>query len=321
MFDRYNDISKFITDPNKLKIADNDEYCVYISDENDYDIAVDLQVCYGGFDEMKPFIVLTAKHINELDNIVQRFDQQKRVRENGYSLGRLPSSPGVTRFDYSKSMEDEPDPQKRKSKKFHFSLELIYFEKPNFVTFDYWDMNGNSQLFVDFEYKDGKFFLREFGAFANIPDDWDKGIDIEIRKLQPLRIPGGWTVNFNDFMDIDPSEISDKKVSNEKEWLLYFSEDLLYISTEITRKRNKQTETQSLGIDLGWYPEGDPNGSFKLQAILNDNWENPLLSFSSRSKDEITEMLEQWLFREFMPRYFIDEQSFRWNHICEYSTR
>lgn len=139
---------------------------------------------------------------------------------------------------------------------------------------------------------------------------------MEMRKLQPLQIPGGWTVNFNDFMDIDPAEISD-----ENDWLVYFSEDLLYISTEITRKRNKQMESQTLGIDLGWYPEGDPNGSFKLQAILNDNWENPLLSFSSRSKDEITEMLEQWLFHQFMPRYFIDEKSFRWNHICEYSTR
>lgn len=136
-------------------------------------------------------------------------------------------------------------------------------------------------------------------------------IEMEIRKLQPLRIPGGWTVNFNDFMDIDPSKISDE---DDDKWLFYFSEDLLYISTEITRKRNEQTEIQTLGIDLGWYPEGDPNGSFKLQAILNDNWENPLLSFSSRNKDEIVKTTENWLFDKFMPRYFIDEHSFRKNH-------
>ena len=31
-------------------------------------------------------------------------------------------------------------------------------------------------------------------------------------------------------------------------------------------------------------------------------------------KDEVVETLENWLFREFMPRYFIDEDSFRKNH-------
>lgn len=124
--------------------------------------------------------------------------------------------------------------------------------------------------------------------------------------IQPLRIPGGWTVVFNEFTDIEPMEIP---AENEEMWLYNFSEDLLYISTEMTRKWDKQTQKQTLGIDLGWYPEGDPNGSFKLQAILDDNWENPLLEFSSRSKDEIVQTLEKWLFRKFMPpNRFIDNR-------------
>lgn len=123
--------------------------------------------------------------------------------------------------------------------------------------------------------------------------------------IQPLRIPGGWTVVFNEFTDIDPMEIP---TENEEMWLYYFSEDLLYLCAETVRKQNKKTQVQKFGIDLGWYPEGDPDGSFKLQAILNENWKNPLLEFSSRSKDEIVQTLEKWLFREFMPpNRFIDD--------------
>lgn len=137
-------------------------------------------------------------------------------------------------------------------------------------------------------------------------------IDMKERKLQSLRIPGGWTVVFNEFANIDPMEISDE---DEDKWLFYLSEDLLYLSAQSTRKQNKQTQIQTLGIDLGWYPEGDPNGSFKLQAILDENWENPLLEFSSRNKDKIVETLEQWLFHEFMPsNRFIDKDHFRGKH-------
>ena len=165
MYDRYGDISKFITDPDKLEIA-NGGY-VYISDEKDYDIAVDMEDCYGSFEEVKLYIALIASHINEL----QRFDHKKRVKKNGYGAGRLPSSPGTTRFDYNISMEDDPDPRMQR---FPFILSVIYIEKPNFVTFDYWCTDYNSQFDVTFEYKDQKFFLRKFGAFDLIPDDWEQ---------------------------------------------------------------------------------------------------------------------------------------------------
>lgn len=129
--------------------------------------------------------------------------------------------------------------------------------------------------------------------------------------LQPLRIPDGWTVVFNKFENIDPESVSK---SDEDTWLFAFSEDILYIRSEASRKQNKQLELQTLGIDLGWYPEGDPNGSFTLYAILNEDWENPLLTFSSRCKDDIVRTLEKWLFVEFMPKHFINEEIFRKNH-------
>lgn len=131
------------------------------------------------------------------------------------------------------------------------------------------------------------------------------------QSLQPLRIPGGWTVVFNNFYDIDPKAVPK---SDDDTWLFAFSEDILYIRSETARKQNGHTERQTLGIDLGWYPEGDPNGSFTLYAILNEDWENPLLTFSSRCKDDIVRTLEKWLFVEFMPKHFINEEIFRKNH-------
>ena len=74
-FNRYGDISKFITDPDLLQVTGDE--CVYISNDNDYDIAVDLETCYASFDEVKLFIAFLATQICELDNIAQRFHQKK----------------------------------------------------------------------------------------------------------------------------------------------------------------------------------------------------------------------------------------------------
>ena len=53
MYNRYGDISKFIIDMEQLCIAD-DGY-VYISKEEDFGIAVDMESSYGSLDEVKPF--------------------------------------------------------------------------------------------------------------------------------------------------------------------------------------------------------------------------------------------------------------------------
>lgn len=75
LYNRYEDQSKFIMDMEQLCIAE-DGY-VYISKEEDYGIAIDMESCYGTLDEVKSFIVFLAKHICELDNLVQRFNQKK----------------------------------------------------------------------------------------------------------------------------------------------------------------------------------------------------------------------------------------------------
>lgn len=128
--------------------------------------------------------------------------------------------------------------------------------------------------------------------------------------LQPFRVPGGWTIGFNEFEALDPETLPPE----DRRWLFTFVEDLLYLYTDHRRRRNKQEETQRVSIDLGWYPDGDPNGTFRLAAILDSDWIHPLLTFEFRSKREIVDALENWLFREFMPNDFIEEEIFRRNH-------
>lgn len=125
----------------------------------------------------------------------------------------------------------------------------------------------------------------------------------DYQKLLPLRIPAGWTVGYNKFTDTDPETLS----ADDEVWLSAFNEDILQIYCKLKRERNKHIEKQELTIDLGWYPDGDPDGEFVLRAILDRDWYDPLLEFSSRSKDEIVKTLEKWLFVHLMPIRFIDK--------------
>lgn len=169
MYNRYGDLSKFILDPDQLCAA-ADGY-VYISREEDYGIAVDPEGCPGSLDEVKPFLVFLAEHICELDNLVQRFHRKKRVKNGGRGYVCLPSPIGVLRCDYSQSMENDPDPQE---KEFPYELEIICLEAPDRIVFDYWGTEENTQLSVVFAYREHRFFLRMFGVFDCIPDDWEE---------------------------------------------------------------------------------------------------------------------------------------------------
>lgn len=40
-------------------------------------------------------------------------------------------------------------------------------------------------------------------------------------------------------------------------------------------------------LDLGWYPELDPNGSFIIYVIKNYNWNTPIISEKTKSFDEL----------------------------------
>ena len=136
MYNRYYDIKKFITDPEKLQIVNGSE--VYISSEEDYDIVVDLKEHKEEFESLKPFIALIARNICELDNTAQKFD-------------RLHS--GESRFP--------------------FDLELVFIDVSH-VILEYWGTEVNTQFDVVFEYSKDKFTLKKFGMIQDIPADWEQ---------------------------------------------------------------------------------------------------------------------------------------------------
>lgn len=103
-------------------------------------------------------------------------------------------------------------------------------------------------------------------------------------KLQPLRIPAGWEVVFNKFLEID---IEDCPADNEI-WI-DFTEDITYLRRK-SRKYN-------IGIDLGWYPDTDPQGAFHIMVILDENWEKPVMEYVTRNRKEVVKTIEDLLLR------------------------
>lgn len=167
MYDRYGDISKFITDPNLLVMTE--EKSVYISRTEDYDITVELEDCLCSFENIKPFIVTVAEHVCEMDNTIQRFHGTMRFSGEPLGPARLPSPPGVLRYDFNKCMI-----RKSRESEFMFELAMIYIERLNSAALVYWAVDKNDEFAAEFEYKDGKFFLRKYGMIDLIPDDWDR---------------------------------------------------------------------------------------------------------------------------------------------------
>jgi len=87
--------------------------------------------------------------------------------------------------------------------------------------------------------------------------------------LQPLRLTSGWTIEWNQFYEVDPSE----------ETLHYLdSSSLLHL----------QSDQRNRAINLDWKPENDVNGHYYLRVInllknvnpkkkkikKTDNWKN-----------------------------------------------
>ena len=128
------------------------------------------------------------------------------------------------------------------------------------------------------------------------PVPWWKG-------LRPLRIPPGCEIVWNHWEDIEPEDLAE----DDSAWLGHFTEDILALRIRRARRWHKKTQEQTIFIDLGWYPDGEPKGAYTLQAILNDDWEAPLLEMRTRSSREAADALERWLFQVFMPEQWIED--------------
>ncbi|MCI9513123.1 MAG: hypothetical protein HFF61_02165 [Oscillospiraceae bacterium] len=122
------------------------------------------------------------------------------------------------------------------------------------------------------------------------------------KNLQPLRLRPCWSIVWNKLESLEPDDLTE----DDPAWQFTLVQDILYM--------RKQSGGQTVAIDLGWYPDGDPAGAYRLEAILDDNWENPILECTSRSTREIVETMEYWLFECLPCSQQVDEKSFRRRH-------
>ena len=165
MYNRFSDISKFILHSDSLKVVNN--YEVYISSEEDYDIYVDiddynfkltedknsnnLNIVPQKFDLLKPLIIDIARSICKLDNLVQEYNKEM---DNSY--------------DYSIYGDDD----------FHYELPYVLLKTPNLVILNYVGCRINTEFHVIFEYENNSFYFKSFGLSKTLLEKWQ---NFEIR--------------------------------------------------------------------------------------------------------------------------------------------
>ena len=91
--------------------------------------------------------------------------------------------------------------------------------------------------------------------------------------IDELRIPNGVIV-YNDF-GIDES------VPFSDQWYRY-KEDILQIKFG-----------DSFILDVGWYPECEPEGNFVVRAIKNEDWWPSFAKESARNLSELKQAIEK----------------------------
>lgn len=111
----------------------------------------------------------------------------------------------------------------------------------------------------------------------------------QIPNFLRLKIPADWTVDYITLKDTDPKTLE----ANEDAWLFDFNQDLLQISHK----------TKNLLLDVGWYPEGDPAGSYGIELIKNEDWENPLEDIMCTELKELIKQLDYIFMKEMKNEY------------------
>ena len=95
-------------------------------------------------------------------------------------------------------------------------------------------------------------------------------------KLQPLRIPIGWSVEYNDFHAID---------QDDPEAWHWWKDTLLQL---------KHARRDRL-LDLSWHPPDDGEGSYRVLLFAGDFTGTELEQFKSRDRLEVVAAIERML--------------------------
>lgn len=94
-----------------------------------------------------------------------------------------------------------------------------------------------------------------------------------------------WWIHRNNFVDAEP-EVEGGRLSSG------FSQDIL--SMEHRRPVEGALEKADFVIDLGWYPDEDPAGRYRL-VLLGGGWDDILATVESADRFIIRDTMERWM--------------------------
>ncbi|MCZ8520831.1 hypothetical protein [Paenibacillus caseinilyticus] len=100
----------------------------------------------------------------------------------------------------------------------------------------------------------------------------------------------GYAVCYNKFSDVEPIQDEDGYIQNWE----YFTEDILQIvQMRILDGEWGLPREGKIIIDLGWYPDGQPDGQYKLVQV-DEHWQ-VIRETESKDRFLIKNTLEEWL--------------------------
>jgi len=157
------------------------------------------------------------------------------------------------------------------------------------------------------------FFARgNVGAHAKMKTDQTK------YKLQSLNITADWTVRWNEFYDIDPT---DNVPEDDKLFNIYYQEDLLLL------------QKGSYHLDLGWYGKDKLDNNltgYCIHLFKGVGWLHStlLIKFRTKDKKEIVKQINSLIkavdnkeFDELKGHYVSEENTNRFSDFDEYDVR
>lgn len=106
-----------------------------------------------------------------------------------------------------------------------------------------------------------------------------------------LDISPGWAICYNQFADEDPV-IVDGEIEN---WDAFKNSLAQFVKMELV-KGHWRILDEHLLIDMGWYPEADPNGCYKAVLVnhTEGDWED-IDQFESQDRFEVRDKIEEWM--------------------------
>ena len=78
----------------------------------------------------------------------------------------------------------------------------------------------------------------------------------------------------------------------------FYKQDLLQIAEMRLRRGRWELDPEGFVLDVGWLPDLDPNGTYKLAIVRHGNWQEPYKEVLSRSASEIRAALEHFMGKE-----------------------